>query len=216
MIRTSIGYWKLIQENPTPIFAEFFEAERKFFISRIAPDSKVLDIGCGDGRNMRTILNITGNVTGIDNDPEAVQETQKNLENFKTAQVLFADCLAMPFIDNTFDTAILMTTLVNFNRDKIKALKEASRVLKTNGKLIISVYSEDAIDERMKMYNIVGVPIQKIDGTKIILGTPEDTVVSEQFSKEDIERLAKEAGFTVSDYKKVGNLAYICELVKFV
>lgn len=214
MIHTSIGYWKLIQEHPTPMFAEFFEAERNFFLSRILPNSKVLDIGCGDGRNMRTILTITKDVTGIDNDSEAVQETKKNLADFHTTKILLADCLAMPFPENTFDTAILMTTLVNFNRDKIKALKEASRVLKTDGKLIISVYSEDALDERMKMYGIVGVPIQKIEGTKMILGTPEDTVVSEQFSKEEIEELAKQAHLKLSDCQKVGNLAYICELVK--
>jgi hypothetical protein len=63
----------------------------------------------------------------------------------------------------------------------------------------------------MKVYEMVQIPIEKTEGTKLIF---KNGVISEQFSIEDIEKLANSAGMKVIDSERVGSLAYICKLVK--
>lgn len=211
---TNIDYWERILKNPSPAYAELFNTEKQFLLSHIAPDSKVLDIGCGEGRNIETILNVTKHVVGIDNDLKAISDAQTHLAGTPTVQILFADVLELPFSEKSFDIVTLMMTLVNFSNNKVKALKEMSRVLKQDGKIIISVYSEDAFDERIKMYKISGSPIKTTKGTKVFFDIPGNANESEQFSKEEIEVLVEEANLKLSDCTKVNSVAYICELIK--
>lgn len=211
---TNIDYWEEILKNPTPAYQNLFDAEKEFLLSHIDSNSKVLDIGCGEGRNIETILNVTKDIVGIDNDPKAVIDAQAHLAKTPTVQILLADVIAMPFPDNSFDVVTLMMTLVNFSNTKVRALKEMVRVLNQNGKIIISVYSENAFDERIKMYKISNSPIKRTEGTKVFFDIPEPANESEQFSKEDIEELVAQADLKLSDCKEVENIAYICELMK--
>lgn len=211
---TNIDYWEEILKNPTPAYQNLFDAEKEFLLSHVDSNSKVLDIGCGEGRNIETILNITKDIVGIDNDPKAVIDAQTHLAKTPTVQILLADVIAIPFPDNSFDAVILMMTLVNFNNTKVRALKEMARVLKQHGKIIISVYSENAFDERIRMYKISNSPIKRTEGTKVFFDIPEPANESEQFSKEEIKELASQADLKLSDCKEVENIAYICELMK--
>ena len=104
--------------------------------------------------------------------------------------------------------------LPNLDKEKEKALQEASRVVKDDGFIILSVYAETAFEDRMKMYKLVDAPIKKIDGTKVILDESFGANISEQFSLQEIESLAKSAELTISDYQKVGSIGYICTLNK--
>ncbi len=58
--------------------------------------------------------------------------------------------------------------LENLEGNKSAALEEASRVLKKDGKIFLGSYSEDAFDERIKIYKRDKLPITKIEGTKVI------------------------------------------------
>jgi ubiquinone/menaquinone biosynthesis C-methylase UbiE len=90
----------------------------------------------------------------------------------------------MHFNDNTFDYVICLgNTFGNFGKDKYKILKEMKRVAKKNGKIIISVYSEKALPERIEGYKKV-VKIKKI--TKEGTVYTKDGLISEQFSKRKI------------------------------
>ncbi len=211
---TNIDYWERILQNPSLAYAELFDAEKRFLLSHISPNSKVLDIGCGDGRNIKTILNVTKDIVGIDNDPKAISDARAHLAATPSVQILLADVIALPFPENTFDAVTLMMTLVNFNKNKVTALKEMARVLKQDGKIIISVYSEDAFDKRMEMYKRVQAPIDRVEGTTVILEISFGANVSEQFSKQEIEVLVEQAGLKISGCKKIASLAYICELTK--
>ena len=68
----------------------------------------------------------------------------------------------MPFNNEEFDFVICMTTFANFADKKFRVIEEMKRVLKEFGKIIISVFSEDALDERMKIYKSSGVKIKEI------------------------------------------------------
>src|SRR3989344_5818610 len=152
---TNIGYWEQVLEAPTPAYQELFSAERKYLSEHILPDSFVLDIGCGEGRNMQSILQNTQNVYGIDNDPIAVEDAKKRFGEIKTVQVVVASADSLPFENETFDTVTFLMILPNLENNKESSISESARVLKKGGKLILSTFSETAFDERMKIYKML-------------------------------------------------------------
>lgn len=103
----------------------------------------VLDIGCGNGRNLIPFLERGFPAVGIDFSKNMIKEAKKFLEkrNLK-AKLLVADVLNLPFKDSKFDYIIYVSTLHHLPSRKlrIKSLKEVKRVLKPDGKVLISVW----------------------------------------------------------------------------
>ena len=180
----------------------------------ISPNNSVLDIGCGDGKNIETILQTTSHVSGVDNDLIAIEDAKKRLKNYPDVELFCADALNLPFKDEAFDTVTFFEIIGNLGDNKFSALKEAYRVLKSDGFIILSTYSEHAFDERMKMYAQIEVPIEKIEGTKVYFDKSVGAYESEQFSLEELKKLGEDAGFIITDHVKVGTLSYICKFIK--
>ena len=59
-----------------------------------------------------------------------------------------------------------------------------------------------------------GAPIDHIEGTRVVFEKSLGANISEQFLMKEIEGFAAAAGLKVTDSQKVGDLAYICTLVK--
>ena len=212
-MNTNIDYWEKVLENPTDSFKAMFEAQKSYLRTHIKPDSKVLEIGCGNGRNLLSILNITKNLVGIDNDPKAIEDAKNNLSKFPTIQIILSEATRLPFLEKIFDHVIFLDLLYNLGSSKIKVLAEAKRVLKNDGSIIVGVYSEKALDERMEIYKRINVPIKKTEGTKVIFDESVGANESEQFSQEELKNMTSEAGLTMLDCKEVKGIAYICTFV---
>jgi ubiquinone/menaquinone biosynthesis C-methylase UbiE len=133
----NIDYWEKVLISPTPVYQKLFDAEKEYLWSNVTKDANVLDIGCGNGRVIKLILDKTKTVTGIDNDPNAVKDAKINLIDFPTVKIVQSDIGQTPFSDEFFDYVTLIDTLVNFNKNKIKALSEIRRILRNDGKIII-------------------------------------------------------------------------------
>lgn len=205
----NVDYWEEIVKNPTSPYKKLFREEERFLLLHIKRGSKVLDVGCGYGRIIKVISSITNDIVGVDNDLGAIEKGKKHKFN-----IIYGDVFGLPFENRFFDYEVLTMTLVNFANNKIKALQEMGRTLKDNGKIIISVYSEDALPARLDMYKIINAPIRKIEGTKVIFDKNIGANVSEQFSKKDIEVLVEKSGMKISDYRKIDKIAYIFVLEK--
>jgi SAM-dependent methyltransferase len=209
---TNIGYWERVLQAPTPAYQALFSAEHDYLVETIPSGAKVLDVGCGEGRNMKSILEVTPNVSGVDNDPKAIEDSKSNFQNHTAVEVFQGEAANLPFPANTFDVVTFLMILPNLDKDKAVALKEARRVLKDDGFVILSTFSETALDERMKVYKQFHIPVEDTENGRLILG---GKVVSEQFSLEDLRRLSLESRLQITDYIKINSLAYICKLVKF-
>lgn len=101
----------------------------------------VLEIACGTGRVTRHLVEILSEngriiATDINIDMLAVAKT-KVVDKRVEWQV--ADALELPFDDNTFDHVICQFGVMFFP-DKLKAFKEAYRVLTKKGKFIFSTW----------------------------------------------------------------------------
>lgn len=214
MSGTNIRYWEKVLKNPTPAYKELIDAEYAYLLEKIAVNSKVLDVGCGDGRNMKTALIKTSHVFGIDNDDLAVDDARQNFSSVSSVSIQKAEATKLPFEDKTFDVVIFFDILQNLGFNKLQALTEAKRVLKDTGIIILCTYSEEGFEERSKMYEIIAVPIERVEKTKFIFEKSVGACLSEQFSLDEIKSLADKSMLAVNDLRKIGKLAYICTLNK--
>ena len=112
-------------ENPKNRFVADLEDQLTLRLMRPVRGERVIDIGCGTGRNLLRFLELGLNVTGLDASPYMLDMAKKKLTHRAELYKGFAEDL--PFEDNSFDVATLITTL-EFVDDVQKALEEACRV----------------------------------------------------------------------------------------
>ena len=119
-----------------------FDLEKRLMLDMLKPvrGDSVIDIGCGIGANLLSFIEMGLQATGIDPSPYMLDIAAKNLGNRADLHRGFAENL--PFDDNSFNYACLITTL-EFVDNPQKALEEACRVAKD--KIFIGVLNRYAI-----------------------------------------------------------------------
>uniref|UniRef100_A0A672PKJ7 Arsenite methyltransferase n=1 Tax=Sinocyclocheilus grahami TaxID=75366 RepID=A0A672PKJ7_SINGR len=152
---------------------------------------RVLDLGCGSGRDcymLSQLVGEKGHVTGIDMTEDQVSSFQV-LDNtvmlfgYKKPNVNFVqgyiEALAEAGLEEKSYDIIISNCVVNLSPDKASVLREAYRVLKDGGELYFSdVYSDARIPEDLK-------------ANKVLWGE----CLSGVLWWEDLIRLAEEVGF---------------------
>ncbi len=100
---------------------------------------KILDLGCGNGRFLELFKEIKVDYMGVDNSEKLIEITNKKYPG-KKFQV--ADALNLPFPDNYFDKIFSIAVLHHIPSGDFRNqfIKEAKRVLKPGGLLIITVW----------------------------------------------------------------------------
>ena len=111
------------------------------FLSTFEQYSSILDIGCGNGKNM---LYPNLKFTGIDISQELV-----NICNSNNLNVIQGDMTSLPFLDNSFDGFITIASYHHLNNDcdRMKTLKEMYRVIKPNGYGLLTVWAMEQCDQ---------------------------------------------------------------------
>ncbi len=135
------GLWdKLLFENNDELFASpFYLAKINWVIQLIKKfKGKFLDIGFGAGflekEIIRNVMNL--DIYGVDISKKAVSEARQKLKG----KFYVANIFKLPFKSNFFDSVSALDILEHvYKKDVLIALDEINRVLKKNGKLIVSV-----------------------------------------------------------------------------
>ncbi|MDO8639225.1 MAG: methyltransferase domain-containing protein [Candidatus Daviesbacteria bacterium] len=99
---------------------------------------KVLDLGCGSGyySYLLSKMPIKLNITGIDNHVNAIEDAKRDVGE-KNAKFIIGNAEKLPFPENSFDK-IVMSEIIEHVKDDIRVLKEARRVLKQGGILVLT------------------------------------------------------------------------------
>ena len=194
-----------------PKIKEWFQKEIDYLNKNIQPNSKILDIGCGFGRYIEIIADFSKEVIGIDNNKDIIQKAKNRFSNFKNVKLFLKDAQKLNFENDYFDYIICMTnTFGNFLDIKENILKEMKRVCKKDGKIIISVYNNKALEIRKKDYEKVGLHITKIKDR--IVYTREG-LISEQFTKPQLKKMFDKYKLK-SKISKLNSISFLCELYK--
>lgn len=111
-------------------------------LGELKPGMVVLDLGCGAGFDCFIAarkVGKTGKVIGVDMAPAMVKKAKANAGKYGFDNVEFrlGEIEQLPVESNSID-AIISNCVINLSPDKKKVFKEAYRVLKKGGKMLIS------------------------------------------------------------------------------
>lgn len=102
----------------------------------------VLDLGSGAGFDAflaARAVGENGKVIGIDMTPEMVKKARENAQkgNYKNVEFRLAEIENLPVADNSIDV-VISNCVINLSPHKDRVFKEAYRVLKEGGRLMVS------------------------------------------------------------------------------
>lgn len=138
-------YWYRSRRNR---FVADLEDGLMFRLLEPVRGERLLDIGCGTGRHLQMFLEKGLDVTGLDASGHMLDLAGKRLAHRATLHQGSAEDL--PFDDNTFNVATLITTL-EFVEDPYRALEEACRVAKDRVFVgVLNRYAIKAVERRIK------------------------------------------------------------------
>lgn len=121
-----------------------YEQKKRFegILSYLDPqaDELILDIGCGNGRDLIPILRNGSRVIGVDISPCMIEEARRELEGhcLRNFELKVGDAEKLPFPDGHFDK-VIASEVIEHIPDWKKSLSEMHRVLKPKGTLVVSV-----------------------------------------------------------------------------
>ncbi len=120
------------------------------FIKSFDTNSNILDVGCGNGRNMQ---HNNYNFIGIDNCDGFL-----NICREKKLNVLQANMCNIPLQDNMFDAIISIASFHHLcsHENRIRCLCELKRLIKNNGLIMISVWSINQPKKTKKTFTKYG------------------------------------------------------------
>lgn len=115
----------------------------KNFVSSLSPYSLLLDLGCGNGRNLcinQKIIDV-----GSDISMPLCQIAAK-----RGRPIFCSSGISIPIRDNTFDHVICIAVIHHFASEerRIQCLKEIARILKVNGTAFVTAW---AVEQKTKV-----------------------------------------------------------------
>lgn len=123
---------------------------------RIRPGDRVLDAGCGHGRNLVYLLRSGVDVWAVDSDPDAIAEVRRLAHRLAPAQPAdryrIEPVEQMSFADGTF-TVVLSSAVVHFARDASQfgaMVREMWRVLASGGMFFCRLASTIGMEGRVQ------------------------------------------------------------------
>lgn len=141
-----------IAEKTWDAIAESFDVTRRKpwrqcidFINGLSESHMVADIGCGNGRHLLPCAERFKNVIGIDISQNLLNIAKNKIKEKGFSNVVFihANMTKIPLKDDSLDSILCIASLHNIKgRDeRLRSLKEVYRILKNDGRALISVWS---------------------------------------------------------------------------
>ena len=132
--------------------AESFDRTRKKpwqqcidFIDEIPKSAVAADLGCGNGRHLIPCAEHCKKIIGLDVSRNLLQITQNKIHNkgLGNVDLFHGNLVNLPLKDNSLDAVLYIASLHNIKgrENRICSLKEIKRVLKEDGRALISVWS---------------------------------------------------------------------------
>lgn len=151
---------------------------------RQTPAHTLLDVGCGSGLFCELAAQQEYDVWGLDATPEfiAIAQRETPAGHFQTG-----DMEELPYPDNTFDVVTGINSF-QYAANPVRALEEAHRVLRTNGKLVVAIWGKAQECQAAVYLKALGSLMPPPPP-----GTPGPFALSEDGA---LESLVRKAGFT--------------------
>lgn len=176
----------------------------------VADGDKVLDLGCGNGRIIELFKDRKISYTGVDNSKKLIEIARKRYEDYTSEnlsrQFVVGDALNLPFGDNTFDKIYSVAVFHHIPSKgfRLEFLKEAKRVLKKNGLLVIVVWNlwqrktNWKIFIKMTFLKLIGLSKLDFKDSWIPWQNKINRYIH-SFTKHELKNVVSEAGFSIEE-----------------
>lgn len=174
-----------------------FTTSMKYIHDYLKKESKILDIGAGTGRYSISLSNEGYNVTAVELVKHNLKVIEKKNKKIKT---ILGNATNLNMIeDNTYDLTLLFGPMYHLisKEEKIKALKEAKRVTKKNGIIIVAYCMNDfAVIKHGFIDNNIKQCITNNEINSNFHVSPKETDLYSMVTLQDIDNLNKETNLT--------------------
>ena len=189
--------WKTYVVKTIPIVEEFLNKANT--LSKDNETAKIVDLGCGTGRNMIPNKNIT--YYGVDFSENQLKFAEKYVKKNKIKVRFFKSKISKldkkKFKNENFDYGLFIGSLhcLETGKERFDSLKKFYRILKPNAQALISVWNSE--DKRFARVNNHG---------DIYMSWSENRIPYMRyyylFKKEELLSLIKSIGFKVLEFYK--------------
>lgn len=124
--------WALTEQQQLPTYEAALDR------LGVGAGDRVLEVGCGSGVFLRAAVDRGAAVTGVDSSERLVELARGRAPE---ADIRVGDLQALPFDDDTFDVVAGFNAFF-FASDMVAALREAGRVARPGGSVVIQVWGQ--------------------------------------------------------------------------
>jgi len=208
---------EIVKRNYDEIADQYNETRKKHLLplwneivniaSMAKEGSKVLDVGCGNGRLIGAFENKNIDYLGIDSNEKLIEHTRKNYpdRNFRIGNIVELGKIPEMNFDYVFSIAVLHH--MPGKKLQIDALKQLKNKINENGKLIITVWNMwDQKKFRKQIFRHALLKLikkNKMDFGDILFDwkNSQGQVVSQRyyhaFTRGGLKKIAKKAGLKI-------------------
>lgn len=178
------------------------------------PRTHLLDYGCGNGAQTMLFANLFDRITGVDVNEEFLDEFNQEIDSRNLQQIMVALSLEdgrIPLPDASVDCLMSFTVLEHV-ADEDAVLQEMRRVLKPQGRLILTV------PNRWWIFETHGADLPLLPWNRVPLVSWWPKALHDRYArariyrKREIRTLVERAGFKVTDNF---NLTAPMDMVRF-
>lgn len=166
---------------------EYLKTKIKSYTNK---DSFLLDVACGTGILALDIAPYVGNVCAVDISSNMVDVAKKKEMQAKVnnIEIAVADAYELPFSNEVFDV-VLLANLLHVVKEPAVVVREARRVLKKNGYILVSTACFNKGEESSKSHFSL-LKLVKTLGIIRYLNF---------YKKNDVDTIIRDAGFEIID-----------------
>ena len=177
----------------------FAQADLRFVAKHLPQPGKVIDLGCGPGRNLLPLAQRGFDCTGIDLSTHMLGQAQLHLERegYQATLINANFVEPLPVESRHYDAALCLFGTLGMlqpHRARVLLLGEVARLLKPTGTLLLHVHNRWAIQGWKTLFSrhdVVTMPVhQGISNLQMKL-----------FTKHEVRQLLEHVGLQVIDWQ---------------
>jgi ubiquinone/menaquinone biosynthesis C-methylase UbiE len=180
------------------------------------PSQAVCDIGCGDGCIASQAKRTTAKLKALD-----ISHTRAKRAKARGIDAVCADAMSVPFKDSVFDR-VICSEVVEHLGDPQPALREIHRILKRDGKVVLTVPLNEALNSTLQDVpadELMALPYEQIRVRYKVKNTH-----LKSFDEMSVQRLLTGSGFEVDkidytfdyDLRRTGVLRFMAKVWHFL